>query len=110
MDKNELIALLNYVSTPIYQIEINLGIPKTALQKAIKGERRLPKKWCLKLKETYSPKFSVKDLTTPTNVKEPQKQPKTNFTINNTPKQEKEMPSGLDTAGRLKWFKEKKIK
>ena len=55
MDKHEIVALLNKVVTPVYQIEVNLGMPKTTLQKAISGERKLPKKWAIKLLETYPP-------------------------------------------------------
>ena len=56
MDKNEIIALLNKVAIPVYQIEVNIGMPKTTLQKAIKGERILPKKWELLLREKYEEK------------------------------------------------------
>lgn len=54
MNKEEIVALLNSVASPVCQIEAELGMPKTTLQKAIKGERRLPKKWALKLTEKYS--------------------------------------------------------
>lgn len=63
MNKDELIKLLEKVSTPVYQIEADLKMPKTTLQKAIKGERKLPKKWGLKLKEAFlkdSPKEQLK--------------------------------------------------
>jgi hypothetical protein len=30
---------------PVYKIEENLGMPPTTLQKVLKGERELPKKW-----------------------------------------------------------------
>lgn len=53
MSKEDILKLLEAVTTPIYQIEINLGMPKTTLQKALKGGRELPKKWALKLQEAY---------------------------------------------------------
>ena len=56
MEKEEIIALLNRVICPVYQIEADLGMPKTTLQKAIKGERKLPKKWAVKLKEAFGNK------------------------------------------------------
>ena len=49
MTKEEICSILDKVPTPIYQIEVDLGMPKTTLQKAVKGERELPKKWALKL-------------------------------------------------------------
>lgn len=59
MEKEEIIALLNDVICPVYQIEADLGMPKTTLQKAIKGERKLPKKWAIKLKERFQKKEDV---------------------------------------------------
>jgi len=54
MEKQEIVALLNTVAIPTYQIEANLGMPKTTLQKVLSGQRkRLPKKWALKLLEVY---------------------------------------------------------
>lgn len=41
--------LLEEIALPISQIEANLFMPKTTLQKALKGERKLPKKWMKKL-------------------------------------------------------------
>ena len=55
MTQQEIIDLLAKVTTPIYQIEEKLGMPKTTLQKAIKGERDLPKKWCIKLLDMFIP-------------------------------------------------------
>lgn len=59
VDKIEINGILEKVATPIYQIEIDLGMPKTTLQKAIKGERVLPKKWALKLIEAFPKKEEV---------------------------------------------------
>ena len=73
MKKEEILELLAKVVTPIYQIEQNLGMPKTTLQKAVKGERELPKKWSLKLLETY-PKEEVKILDVDKSVKPPTKE------------------------------------
>lgn len=75
MDKKEIDILLSAVTIPIYQIEENLGMPKTTLQKAIKGERVLPKKWAIKLKESFALKSDVvlKDLNEQTNEVVPQK-------------------------------------
>lgn len=88
MTKEELCGILDKVPTPIYQIEVELGMPKTTLQKAIKGERELPKKWTLKLLEAYPPKkaeIKIQDATEPTNVVKPEKPlgaKKSNITIN----------------------------
>lgn len=54
MNKEEIqkqIAIMDaYI--PVYKIEEKLGMPKTTLQKVLKGERELPKKW-LKVLEAY---------------------------------------------------------
>lgn len=55
MDQQEIKALLENIPTPIYKIEMELGMPATVLQKAIKGKRRLPKKWIIALKGKYQP-------------------------------------------------------
>jgi len=55
MDQQEIKALLENIPTPIYKIEIELGMPATILQKAIKGKRKLPKKWLIALKGKYQP-------------------------------------------------------
>lgn len=55
MDQQEIKALLENIPTPIYKIEMELGMPATVLQKAIKGKRRLPKKWIIALKRKYQP-------------------------------------------------------
>lgn len=59
MNKDELIKLLEEVDTPIYQIESEIGMPKTTLQKAIKGQRDLPKRWRIKLLAKYPPKTNL---------------------------------------------------
>lgn len=51
MNSKELHELLDIVTKPIYQIEIQIGIPATVLQKALKGKRKLPKKWSIRLKD-----------------------------------------------------------
>jgi len=89
MDKKEIDILLREVTIPIYQIEENLGMPKTTLQKAIKGDRVLPKKWALKLKELFPIKkeIVINELNEQANKVEPQKPlgtEKSNFTINTT--------------------------
>lgn len=71
MEKEEIVALLNTVAIPTYQIEVNLGMPKTTLQKVLSGQRKkLPKKWSLKLKETYKPAEEV-ELPKPNKKKPP---------------------------------------
>jgi len=55
MDQQEIKTLLENIPTPIYKIEMELGMPATVLQKAIKGKRRLPKKWIIALKCKYQP-------------------------------------------------------
>lgn len=49
MKKEELELLLKDVVTPISKIEAELKMPKTTLQKALKGTRGLSKKWSLAL-------------------------------------------------------------
>lgn len=66
MKQIELLKLLENEVTPIYKIEQELGMPKTTLQKAIKGKRELPKKWAIAVKSKYSPK--IQDLTEPNKV------------------------------------------
>jgi hypothetical protein len=53
MNGEEIRKLLENVSTPICQIELELGMPKTTLQKSIKGMRTLPKKWSIALRNKY---------------------------------------------------------
>lgn len=89
MKKNEIISLLSSVAVPVYKIEANLGMPKTTLQKAIKGERELPKKWELELFKAYPPKKEIKitDATEETNKVEPEKPlggKKSNYVIKTT--------------------------
>jgi hypothetical protein len=50
MKSEEIIKLLEFVPHSISHIERDLGMPKTVLQKAIKGYRGLPKRWSLALK------------------------------------------------------------
>lgn len=57
MKKEEIEELLKNEITPICQVEARLGIPKTTLQKAIKGERTLPQKWAIILKNAYENPF-----------------------------------------------------
>lgn len=51
MNKADLCKIFERIPTPISQIEKEWGIPATTLQKAIKGERKLPKKWALVVAE-----------------------------------------------------------
>ncbi len=60
MNKEEIVNLLRLETLPIYQIEKNLGMPTTTLQKALSGERELPKKWGIKLKLAYATKKQSK--------------------------------------------------
>lgn len=108
MDKIEIIELLSKVSVPVYQIEQDLGMPKTTLQKAIKGERELPKKWWLLLKEKYEEK------------KEPEK-PQIEISENDLHNlkilkeimslKEETIPSNQNTPmGKVVWEREHKLK
>jgi len=116
MDKTEINTILVNVATPIYQIEVDLGMPKTTLQKAIKGERELPKKWALKLIEAFpavKKEIVIKDLNEHTNKIEPPKisgSQKSNFTLNTIPQEPKSknpMPDPKkDRAGYAKWLRE----
>lgn len=88
MTKEELLGILDKVPTPIYQIEVALGMPKTTLQKAIKGERELPKKWILKLLEKYPPKLiKIQDANKKTNTVKnlTENKPTINFVVDTTP-------------------------
>lgn len=118
MEKDEIIYLLSSVAVPVYQIEANLGMPKTTLQKAIKGERDLPKKWELKLLEAYpiNKEIKITDGTKPTNIVEPQNplgSETSNFTIDTTkmeaPKEETEIEKLL-RENREKFSKQYKTK
>lgn len=51
MKAEEIKILLDKVYRPVCKIEDDLGMPKTTLQKAIKGKRSLPKRWSIELKE-----------------------------------------------------------
>lgn len=108
MTKEELWAVLDKVPTPVYQIEQDLGMPKTTLQKAIKGERELPKKWWLLLKEKYEEK------------KEPEK-PQIEISENDLHNlkilkeimslKEETIPSNQNTPmGKVVWEREHKLK
>jgi predicted transcriptional regulator len=107
MKQEDINILLENVRRPIYKIEEDLGMPKTTLQKTIKGERRLPKKWAILLKDyvktsawisanakdaTKPPVISVLNANKQTNIVEPKKtlgSEKTNYSINtqNDPKE-----------------------
>lgn len=56
MKTDEINTLLETVRRPIYKIEADLGMPKTTLQKAVKGQRTLPKKWATDLKDYVAKK------------------------------------------------------
>jgi hypothetical protein len=45
MKAKEVMNLFKDIPTPVAQIEHELEMPKTTLQKAIKGKRDLPKRW-----------------------------------------------------------------
>lgn len=57
MEAAEITKLLENVTKPIYQIEEQIGIPKTVLQKSMTGKRKLPKKWALLLKDYVARKL-----------------------------------------------------
>lgn len=42
---------------PVKKIEQKLGMPKTTLQKVLKGERELPKKWIKPLEAFFGLKY-----------------------------------------------------
>ena len=48
--QQELISLLEDIDVPIVAIERKIGCPLTSLQKALKGERSLPKEWAIRLR------------------------------------------------------------
>jgi hypothetical protein len=53
MNAAEITKLLENVSDPIYKIEADLNMPKTTLQKALKGQRELSVKWEQVLRERF---------------------------------------------------------
>jgi hypothetical protein len=53
MTADELNKLLAGVTDPIYKIEADLEMPKTTLQKALKGQRELSEKWERVLRERF---------------------------------------------------------
>lgn len=132
MKSEEIIKLLEFVPHSISHIERDLGMPKTVLQKAIKGYRGLPKRWSLALKayvETKQYLLSgaiphippskrevveqvVKDFTKPTNQIKPQEQPKSNFAINTRPKTLDQLkalcPPELKGFDRSEWIGKKR--
>lgn len=63
MTADELKKLLEDVPKSISNIEAEIGMPKTTLQKAIKGQRGLAKKWVIALKNYVNSKQYV--LSTP---------------------------------------------
>lgn len=90
---------------PVKTIEERLGMPPTTLQKVLKGERKLPKKWH-KVLEAYfirKPQVEITDLnenaSTASNKTKPA--PKTNFTINTTKK---------ENSGELSSFERMRLK
>lgn len=71
---------------PLRIIERHLQMPKTTLQKVVKGQRELPKKWSKPLEAYFErPKTVVQDLNKQSSgaTKKPaENKPKTNYTIN----------------------------
>jgi hypothetical protein len=118
MKSEELKDLLATVAKPVYQIEVDLGMPKTTLQKAIKGDRELPKKWSLKLVEAFKPINQVKvtDATKPNKViKEvTEPMPKKNYSIDTIPKTLEDLkrlcPKELTGFDRSEWIRENRAK
>lgn len=53
MTAQEITKLLEGTTDPVYKIEVELGMPKTTLQKALKGQRELSIKWEKALKERF---------------------------------------------------------
>jgi hypothetical protein len=53
MTAEEITKLLSGTTDPVYKIEAELGMPKTTLQKALKGQRELSAKWERLLKERF---------------------------------------------------------
>jgi hypothetical protein len=53
MTAEEIKKLLENTTDPIYKIEADLKMPKTTLQKALKGQRELSVKWEQLLKERF---------------------------------------------------------
>lgn len=61
MNKEELNSLLENVARSIYKIEVDLRMPINTLQKAMKGERMLPKRWAIALRHYVSTKQYILD-------------------------------------------------
>ena len=67
---------------PVRIIERNLGMPKTTLQKVLKGGRELPKKWIKPLEAYFWRKAEKKEVVPPETKKPketPSDTPKINF-------------------------------
>lgn len=106
MTQAELLKLLENEPEPIYKIEQELKMPKTTLQKAVKGERELPKKWAIAIKAKYSPK--IQDLTHPNKVVVPiTDKPKAANVAINTDGRPQRLPNedSVDYAGRVNEWK-----
>ena len=132
LSKLALETLISEVPKPVYEIEKDLNMPTTTLQKALKGSRGFPKKWLPILRlyvETKQyllsgaiPHISsskrevveqvVKDFTKPTNQIKPQEQPKSNFTIDTRPKTLDQLkalcPPELKGFDRSEWIGKKR--
>lgn len=120
MTKEEICSILDKVPTPIYQIEVDLGMPKTTLQKAVKGERELPKKWALKLLEAFPIKkveAKINNTNQVANTVEPEKpmgSEKSNFVVDTNPKTLDQLkalcPPELKGFDRSEWIRENRLK
>lgn len=65
MEKKEILNLVKTIGKTVRQIEIELGMPQSTLNKAVLGTRELPEKWEQPLLELANPskKESVKNTT-----------------------------------------------
>lgn len=117
MEQQALDALMENVGRPMYKIEKDLGMPMNTLQRAMKGNRLLPKKWAIKLKHYVETKQYLKDDKKTTsvtnlnkgtqNVKNLTEKPETtNYTIGTTESKDKMPDPKKDRAGWAKWMRE----
>jgi hypothetical protein len=72
MTADELNKLLKTATDPIYRIEAELGMPRTTLQKALKGQRELSTKWENAIRERFWKPTDEEMMRLPVNLSRPE--------------------------------------
>lgn len=73
MTADEIKKLLENTADPVYKIEAELKMPKTTLQKALKGQRELSVKWEQALKERFWKPSDDEMMRLPIDLSRPEK-------------------------------------